>query len=208
MVILSEAKNLRPYSRFFASLRMTTSQQDFPQRELCMNDPAEKRGGIVGAGILALATLMSFLAFYLGEGTAILEPVRYVLIPCAYSTVLLGIVGYIAGRCGAKCLQTPRAFLSGGLLLGIASGVGFSAFYIFAINPELTMYYWSLALPLMVIFFGSGSLISGFGAIVGRDYNKFQKLRFIPQFTLQELLIVISLFTVITSAIASIPIVL
>jgi hypothetical protein len=76
------------------------------------------------------------------------------------------------------------------------------------INPKAVGYRFShsdflLWVCLLGFFTATGSLLCGLSAIVVRDYRQSRKVRLIPQFTLLELMIVITLSIVVMSFWAS-----
>jgi hypothetical protein len=86
-----------------------------------MNDPAVKRGGFVGAGIIFLIVLSTALVSLVHRdvSTSAPSPVfDWFLVFYAIFSFLLGILGYFTGKMGAKCLNSYLAFLYGGMLFG------------------------------------------------------------------------------------------
>jgi hypothetical protein len=166
------------------------------------NDPAEKRGAIVGAGIMVFLVAVICLSVYISKPR---NSIEFILNAFLFLGILLGCLGYIVGGTGANCSNVASAFLSGAILCGIAPVFIFCFVLIASVGNESMEYLFNFAIALTCIISAAGALISGFGAIAARDYRRFQKMRIFPQFTLQELFIVSLLVAVILSAIASFP---
>jgi hypothetical protein len=166
-----------------------------------VNDPAKKRAGVIGAGmVMAITYCALILGLYVD---AMVTPLRGVLIKSFMFSLIFGGLGYAAGGSGARCQNVLRAIVSGILLLAIACGVVFSLYLLLGMNVETARRYWFLAFRWTVVFALSGGLVSGWGSIIARDYRRFQKLRVIPQFTLQEMFIFSFLVMIMVSAISS-----
>jgi hypothetical protein len=168
-------------------------------RGLILHDPAKKRGGIAGATIVIIVTFLAlFPSFY-----DVVTPLRTALFESLVFSLVLGSLGFVAGRSGAKGERVYRAILSGAVLFAVACAVAFTTYLLLGMNIETARRYWALAVQWTVIFAVAGGLVSGLGAIIARDYQCFRRLRLVPQFTLQELFVFSSLLIVIFSMIFS-----
>jgi hypothetical protein len=164
-----------------------------------MVDPSEKYGGMVGGGMMILLVVVLCLSIYISDPSGSVAFICFIFPVLGF---LLGVLGYIIGGIGAGYSSIPRAFFSGSVLGGFASAFIFIVVVTSVGSVNLARMFLFVVL-LTCIFSSTGALIGGFGAIAARDYRRFQKVRFLPQFTLQELFIVITLVAVILSAIAS-----
>jgi hypothetical protein len=173
-------------------------------RGFLMNDPAVKRGGIGGAAIMIFyALVISLISYAENARNHSDEPVNgiYYYFLFFVLSFLLGMLGCCAGGWGAECQNVFRAFFFGGFIFAILPVILVSCIYYFSASAERIPNYLLCAVALIALFSSSGALVSGLGAILARDYRKFQKKRIIPQFTLQELFVICSLVVVITSVI-------
>jgi hypothetical protein len=113
-------------------------------------------------------------------------------------SLFIGIIGFIAGRAGAKSRSVKHAFWTG--------AAGF--FLAMTISMSLLMIKLNLLSPInhSDVYQGifwittstcTGSLACGLAAIMARDYIRFQRIRLIPQFTIVELLSIVTLFAII-----------
>ncbi|MBN2578005.1 MAG: hypothetical protein JXB10_03360 [Pirellulales bacterium] len=164
-----------------------------------MTDPAVKRSGWVGGVIVFLITFIPSVGSCSWDSrVAIQESVGFLLL-IFFVSLLTGLFGSLLGRFGANQVKISKAFIMGGVISSLVPVIGF------LISAILDWDWLFVFLGLLVIFlcFSAGSLISGIGAIIARDYRRFQRGRFFPQFTLMELLIVITLVAVMCSMIIS-----
>jgi prepilin-type N-terminal cleavage/methylation domain-containing protein len=120
------------------------------------------------------------------------------------AALIPAVLGFFAGSEGARSSTPPRAFLRGLVFFGCAVGVCGGIAYLILRNESVDSF---RALVTAVVFWSlvtcTASLVSGVAAIYVRDYRQFQRFRLFPQFTLQELMIVMTLVAIISSAIAS-----
>jgi hypothetical protein len=165
-----------------------------------MRNPAVQHGANVGAGIMLLLVAVLCLSIYIFHSRDSLSVICFTFFFLGF---LLGILGYIIGGIGASYASVPRAFFFGGIIGVFASAFIFCIAVVPAANSDSEFHIFVFAIVLTSIFSSTGALIAGFGGIAARDYRRFKKVRIFPQFTLQELLIVISLVAVILSAITS-----
>jgi hypothetical protein len=102
------------------------------------------------------------------------------------------------GGMAAKCTNAINAFWRGASsgLIAIALSFPFLLLFSFIIRSSQDLFF-LLCLYAFLTF--SGSLVAGVAAIYIRDYRQFQRKRWIPQFSLQEMFIV---FTLISMKIA------
>jgi hypothetical protein len=176
------------------------------------NSPEEslnygKRGRFIG-GVLALMMTMFFNGFVLyigGKNENYWDQLIGTILLTSLVTVPFGIC---LGHMASKCKTTPSAFFRG------ACGSCLFAFFFF-FPAFLAQYADFSKFPFsqhpyffscfLAIFVAQGSLLTGVAAIYVRDYWKFKRKRWIPQFSLREMLIcftlisvVIAFFTVLT----------
>ena len=156
-----------------------------------MDDHLVYRGGCAGALIAFLVTISTVLLLFLTNsngptrmnvGEVIASSVCFAMIPAT--------LGFFAGKEGARSKTVPFAFIKGGIFFGCAMGVFVVAFFLGAAAGQQ----WYVLL-VGVVF---SCLIIAF-----RDYREFGRTRLIPQFTLQELMIVTTLFGIIISTIST-----
>lgn len=121
---------------------------------------------------------------------------------------LFGIfVGMYLGEMAAKCPTTITAFWRGAFFTWLVALV-FSLPIIFAISNTFKNQFhiqWSRDLLIfLACVFASlaawGSIVSGVAAIYVRDYYQCRRKRWIPQFTLREMLIIFTNMSVILSS--------
>jgi hypothetical protein len=171
-----------------------------------MKDDLTSLGGVVGAAIAFTVTAIA-MTVAMGADSRGLRASDFPQALFALSCVALipTSLGMFAGREGARSKTVPMAFVKGAAFFGCAMAVcGLLAFMILVSAPVSS----SRALLTVVVFstlvICTASLVSGMAAIYVRDYRQFKRLRLIPQFMLQELLIVTTLVAIILSAISSI----
>jgi hypothetical protein len=118
------------------------------------------------------------------------------------------VIGFFAGREGARCKSVNSAFLWGAILCGLATLVCFPI--LFLTYFRLIRIYTSGIFILSALFFtiltASGSLVSGMAAIAVRDRRESGRNRLIPQFTLQEIFILFTIASIIISAMSSVAV--
>jgi hypothetical protein len=120
--------------------------------------------------------------------------------------LLIGILGFIAGRIGAKSRNVNHALITGGVLFFLAITICMSPMsYALLFDPVARMdyTYFYLGICWIMISIVTGSLVCGLSSIVARDFHRFQRLRFFPRFFLSELLIFFTMIAVILSLITS-----
>jgi succinate dehydrogenase hydrophobic anchor subunit len=129
------------------------------------------------------------------------------------SAFILSLFGFLAGRLAGRSKNVIRAFLWGGLVFfGLVFGVFFLTFFVISLmnthayDFPATLRRCITIACLLGFLTASGSLLCGMSAIVVRDYGQSRKVRLVPQFTLQELLIVVTLAFIIMSFMASIAV--
>lgn len=174
-------------------------------------------GGRVGAAIAFWMSLIPLcLLLLLSDGihakdiiSLIMEIIGSIIVGVLISigpVLLLSAGGYSLGKMAAKCASVNSAILLGTIVFSLIALVVFTPFFIWIHEVRLTrsdLLFFFLLYAILVAFF---SLISSIAAIYVRDYRQFQRKRWIPQFTLQEMFIVFFLLSVIISALSSIPV--
>jgi hypothetical protein len=167
-----------------------------------MDDKSIRRGGCAGALIASSVTLIVLLAAHFSAGGS----------PGGGFDVVIGAIcllffpatlGYCAGLEGAGSKSVAAAFIKGAVFFGCALIVWAVVFLLFSSEWMLGPHAYLVALSFAALLISTGSLISGMAAIVVRDYREYRRWRLFPQFTLQELMIVITLAAIILSAISS-----
>jgi hypothetical protein len=171
-------------------------------------------GGCVGSIIAFLIAYLGLIAYILGyyynsRWSYVSWPVLIFAPLC--SALAAALFGFLAGRMASRSKSVNRAFLFGGLVFFfIVFGSFLLPFFFFQLNSAIgknSFIYMKLGIaftPVLGCAVLGGSLLCGLTAIIVRDYRQSQKIRLIPQFTLQELLIVITLSIFLMSLIASI----
>jgi hypothetical protein len=172
-----------------------------------MNLKEIRLGGCVGATIAFLLGYLTRVALLLHAyfndpntiiscSTLLFEPLRL--------AIALALFGFFAGRVADGSRSVNHAFLRGGcIFLGVLFFVTFIVSLTRSTPKDDERKFIAFALFFGLFALG-GSLLSGLSAIFVRDYRQFKRFRPIPQFSLQELLIVITLIIVIISFISSI----
>ena len=117
---------------------------------------------------------------------------------------LSALLGYIIGKTGAKSQNVMFAFGQGGMIAFLASICFVIPIFILGIRSGIVKIYFYYMIFLSLILICYGSLISGVFAIISRDFRQFQRMRFFPQFTISELLIITTLAAIILSSFVSI----
>jgi hypothetical protein len=166
-------------------------------------------GAIVVGVFAAIAILAAFSSAMYRERTtwaALTTPEAQRLVVVAIElTFAAALLGFFAGREGARRASVNAAFLWGGVLCGLATLICVPILYVTYF--KYIRMYTSGIVAISSIFFAilaaSGSLVSGLAAIMVRDRRESGRNRIIPQFTLQEIFIVFTIASVIISALAS-----
>jgi hypothetical protein len=171
------------------------------------------RGGVLGAIVvglfaaIAIATAFSAAMYRERQAWAALTTpeARRLVVVAIELTFAAALLGFFAGREGARRTSVNAAFLWGGVLCGLATVICLPVLY-FTYFKYIRMYT-SGIVAISSIFFAilaaSGALVSGLAAIMVRDRRESGRNRVIPQFTLQEIFIVFTIASVIISALAS-----
>jgi hypothetical protein len=169
-----------------------------------------KRGRFIG-GMLALMMTMFFNCFvfyYGGNDVGAWNRIALGLEVSFLPAIITVPLGICLGDMASKCATTPIAFLRGACCSSLF--VFFFFFPTFLVHyAEFSKYPFSqhpyFFSCFLAIFVAQGSLLTGIAAIYIRDYWKFKRKRWIPQFSLREMLIcftlisvVIAFFTVLT----------
>lgn len=120
------------------------------------------------------------------------------------------LLGMIVGRLSEKCRTVNLAFMIGGASFFLITTILLS---IWLLYEHFTLEYGIRFVPnfyfssfFIVFSICTGSLACGISAIQIRDYHQSQRVRFMPQFTLYELMIAVTLTAVILGCIMSIKI--
>jgi hypothetical protein len=171
-----------------------------------MDDAFIKRGGCAGAAIAFLVTAATTLLLYFSKSPS---PSKDEFWGVIWGLFCFGffpaLLGHFAGMEGARSKDVRSAFIKGGVFFGFAISIYFAMALLgvamggFGINALLA------TADLACLTISTGSLISGMAAIVVRDYQQFGRMRIVPQFSLQELMIVTTLMGIILGALMSIP---
>jgi hypothetical protein len=168
------------------------------------------RGGAVGAIIAFTVTFLAVVVLAIANSQGPRSVRFFEILPgMACFSVIPTSLGYFAGKEGARSKTVPGAFIKGAVFFGCAMAVCGFVYFILLLNivnetASVTARAVVLApIVLSVLVVGTASLVSGLAAIFVRDYRQFNRLRLLPQFTLQELMIVTTLVAIILSAIAS-----
>jgi hypothetical protein len=165
-----------------------------------MNDNLIRRGGYAGGLIAFVVTLTTLvLRNLIASGGYWMVPM---LAGSTCFALVPGSLGYFAGKEGARSKTVAIAFIKGAVFFGCAMSVCIAM----SILAALAQNEWHVILVAIIfscLIIATASLISGMAAIVVRDYRQFGRTRLIPQFTLQELMIVTTLVAVILSTMTS-----
>jgi hypothetical protein len=172
-----------------------------------------RRGGCVGAILVYVLSICLILAVFvptmyrerIGWSSLITPETLHVFIIALIGAFVAAIIGFFAGREGARCRSVNRAFLQGGIFCGLATLICLPLLYFtyFRSLHIFTSGFYILCATFFAILTASGALVSGLAAIVVRDRREFGRARLIPQFTLQEVFIVFTIVSIIISAMAS-----
>ncbi|MCC6127043.1 MAG: hypothetical protein IT426_18950 [Pirellulales bacterium] len=171
------------------------------------------RGGLLGAILVYLISLALIVAIILPtmyrdrlgwDSLNTPESLDVVKIAIKLSLVA-AVIGFFAGKEGARCQSVNAAFLRGGILCGLATLICIPvlSFTYFRTLHIYTTGFYALCAIAFAILTASGAIVSGLAAIVVRDRRESGRNRFIPQFTLQEIFIAFTIVSIIISALAS-----
>jgi uncharacterized membrane protein len=169
-------------------------------READMDDRNIKCGGCIGAIIAFI--IFSFSVFGLSAARRFglnSHNIVEAILAFSFFSILPTSLGYIVGVEGARSKSVPSAFINGAIFYACATIV-FVGLTLFFTSDDVSgniLRIWITSISGLII--STGSLISGLTAIVVRDRQKFEKYRLIPQFTIQELLIITTLVAIIFS---------
>jgi hypothetical protein len=172
-----------------------------------------KRGGSAGAAVAFwIAFFLTFPMALRSFLDAFLVAAVFYALLCAFGAALVAaVLGHLWGMDAAKCPTVNAAFLRGGKIAALI----YAAFFALAYLETPYFQKMSLLFPgvisiitffQLVIVAGVGALHSGLTAIYVRDYLEFDRIRKIPQFTLQEIFIVFTIVSVIISAMTTIAV--
>jgi hypothetical protein len=178
-----------------------------------MDEKISRRCGLMGVGVMVLLPLLStIVALYF-------SPIKYLrdfedfrfLIFAPLGISIMWMLGYFIGKKGENTQNVNFAFLAGGVLAGLIGTI----FILPIITVFVCIYgmgkgvlFISLVIILGVIYICAGSISAGWAAIMARDYRNFQRVRILPQYTISELFILITLAAGIFSSIMSISLLL
>lgn len=166
-----------------------------------MDDKLIRMGGNTGAVIAFSVTMIVFIAMSVAQNDSSVFP-RVISGGLCFS-ILPTSLGYFAGLEGARSKSVRSAFIKGAIFFGCAVSVFMLPLYFFSIQGNVVSNGFLIAVSFAAVVISTASLVSGVAAIVVRDYWEFGRWRLIPQFSLQELMIVVTLTAIILSAIAS-----
>ncbi|MGA2797694.1 MAG: hypothetical protein ABSE63_08960 [Thermoguttaceae bacterium] len=176
-----------------------------------MDNKFLRRCGLMGVGILVIIPSLSMLI------SLSLSPNKYLRDLEAFKSFgstplfITWLLGYFTGK---KCANTQSvifAFLKGGVFIGLTGAVFILPIiirfiYDYGIKQGIIFIYFIVILG--VIYICAGSILGGWAAIMARDYRNFQRVRLLPQYTISELFIIITLVAVIFGSIMSISLLL
>jgi hypothetical protein len=169
-----------------------------------MTTPADlvRRGRHVGMIFAPALTIISIcLMFLAGNVKANLSDCLTMALGMSPIPALAAVfVGSFLGEMAAKARTARIAFLRGtfySALIAIASTLPF----MLSLEIRLSRDTFILFCPVASLA-ALGSLVSGVSAIYVRDYRDFQRKRWLPQFTLQEMFIAFTLAGILFSAVA------
>jgi hypothetical protein len=190
-----------------------------------MDEDYIKRGERVGAAIVfwltfppcCLMCLASVVDLFSGasrfSGTSSIDKIFVVITVLPFAGVsiwTLTAAGSLLGKAAAKCQSVKSAFLWGAFLSGptilCLIFILLLPFFIFSHVDQFTRKDLIPLFFVLTIISAFGSFISGLAAIYVRDYRQFQRKRWIPQFTLQEIFIVFTIISVIISAMTTLAV--
>ena len=180
------------------------------QKPHSKDDDFIKRGGRVGAVIafgMTFAPCCLVFLFLSGNSADKLGVVIGGLTCTLLSTIIMASCGSLLGKSAARRPSVNAAFLQGAII----SGLTIFGITIIILAPHLLHYQLEVfsrnellhLFCLLIILTASGTLISGLAAIYVRDYRQSQTKRWIPQFTLQEMIVVFTIISIIISAMTS-----
>jgi hypothetical protein len=162
------------------------------------------RGGCAGALItFVISTATIFLLFLTNEQGPLGNKISDAIIKSICLAFFPAILGSFAGQEGARSKSVRWAFIKGGLFFGAAMCVYVVTVVFVMASGGLGLHALLVVGNFSCLIICTGSLISGMAAIIVRDYRQFGKTRPIPQFSLQELMIVTTLVAVILSSMMS-----
>jgi hypothetical protein len=179
-----------------------------------MEDDSPKYGGRAGAAVafVMISVLLGILLFakYLADSDRLLDSILIVAYPLWIPAVVLVAIGYVLGK---------RAAMLPGVNRAMARGAAYAGLFVLAFTlPAFIVYFRMLHglksrtnliphyLLITLIVIALGAVHGGITAIYIRDHRHTQRARLISQFTLQEMLIVFSLFAIISSLMATIAV--
>ena len=167
-----------------------------------MDENPIKRGGCAGAAIATSVTFVVLIAIFFSENRSprILSNIASGALCLLF---LPATLGYFAGLEGARSKSVASAFIKGAVFFGCALIVFAVFFLLLSTQGMVGFHAFLVAIAFAALIISTGALISGMAAIVVRDYRDYQRWRLVPQFTLQELMIVITLAAIILSSITS-----
>jgi hypothetical protein len=166
-----------------------------------MEDKLIRMGGNTGAVIAFSVALAVFIAMSIAQNRSSAFP-GMIAVGLWFSIFPISL-GYFAGLEGARSKSVRSAFIKGAIFFGCAVSVFILLLFYSSIRGEAPSNGLLVGISFAAIIISTASLISGMAAIVVRDYREFGRRRLFPQFTLQELMIVVTLTAIILSAIAS-----
>lgn len=166
-----------------------------------MQEDLTRIGGFAGATIAFTVTVLAMAAAVIGSGRG---PASSDFFGLACISLIPTSLGYFAGKEGARSKTVPGAFVKGAVFFGCATGVCGVIGYALLRNESVDRFRTLAAVVVLAsLVTCTASLVSGAAAVYVRDYRQIKRFRLFPQFTLQELMIVMTLVGVISSAIAS-----
>jgi hypothetical protein len=167
-----------------------------------MDDDFTAIGGYAGATIAFSVTVVTMGAVIVASGRG--GNLSEMVFGLACLTLIPTSLGYFAGKEGARSKTVPMAFVKGAVFFGCAMAVcGTGYFFLLAAEPISPRQVCLAPIIVSVLVINTASLVSGMAAIYVRDFRQFKRFPIVPQFTLQELMIVTTLVGVVLSAIAS-----
>ena len=183
-----------------------------------MDDKYIKYGGRIGVAIAFVMVLippgLQLCIHYIKDSGQVLDEL-YIFAYTLWAPIfLISMIGNFLGKKAAENPNVHWAMVKGGFYAWLFTFISTFPLYIiyFCMNLHLVtdtnlIQNWiPIYFFLLLIMICLGAIHGGLTAIYVRDYRQIQRLRLIPQFNLQELLIIFSLLTVFFSALATIAV--
>lgn len=185
--------------------------------QIVRDEDAIDRGGTAGAVVAfwMSAALLGISIWRFGEVTNVMPghseaaavfTVIMLMLLVACLSLFVAAIGYFWGENAAKCRSASAAFVHGAVvgaaIVAAVSGIGAIAI---AVSGSATIGHraWTAFFLWLALVSAYGAALSGLSAIYARDYRQFRRRQWLPQFTLREMLLLVTLAVVMLSAITS-----